>query len=266
MDFNTGVNQDVETKVDASSTSTTTEQTSVSNEPAKEAESDKSADSLNTDGKKSENVPYNRFKEVNDKYRQTEKELNEYKTKMKYWESVEGVVSKNPVFTEKLNGLIDDYNAGKLTPKQEKQVEQMVQQQQETVAKDPRVDELYQKYQRDTFNKYDSDFKTLVSKDFEDAEDIAMVGKMLTDIINKENPNALDQYDPSLVSKHYAIAKSKVDALIKRQMGKYINSKASDNIPTNKPSVPPSNNVDLRKAPRSEVSSYLAERLAHIKE
>lgn len=263
MDLETGV-QDVETKVDETSTSTEVKETSSSNDQVQAT--DKSADSLNTEEKKSEHVPYNRFKEVNDKYRSTEKELNEYKSKMKYWESVNNVVEKNPMFTERLNGLIDDLNAGKLTPKQEKQVEQMVKEQQEVVSKDPRVDELYQKYQRDTFNKYDGDFKTLANKDFEDPEDIAMVGKMLTDIINKEHPNALDQYDPNLVSKYYAVAKSKVDALIKRQMDKYIKTKASDDIPTNKPGNPPANKVDLRKAPRSEVANHLAERLKLIKE
>jgi hypothetical protein len=49
-------------------------------------------------------------------------------------------------------------------------------------------------------------------------------------------------------------------------MNKYINSKASDNMPTNKPSVAPSTNVDLRTAPRSAVADHLAERLKQFKE
>jgi hypothetical protein len=257
MDQLTGETDVQKTEVDSSTTST------VNNE--QDTDQAKSADSLNTDDKRPENVPYNRFKEVNDKFRNTEKELNEYKEKMKYWDKFSQVVDTNPAFSDKLNGLITDLNDGKLTKAEEKQVEKMIENETQSI-KDPRVDELLHKYKKDTFNRYDTDFRMMAKNDFEDGEDISMVGKILTDLINKEHPNALDQYNPELISKYYSKAKDKVDALIKRQMGKYIKDKASDNIPSNKPSSPPSNNVDLVNAPREVRASHLAERLKQFKE
>ena len=250
--------QDVENAVDPSTTEPAEQEQNVSQEGAL----DSSADSENTDETK--HVPYDRFKQVNDKFRQTEKELNEYREKMKLWDDVSKVASQDPRFNTAFNELVERYNRGELTAAEEKKVEQM----QEDVASvnDPRVDTLLRKYEKDTFNRYDADFTALASKDFEDKEDIAMVGKMLTDIINEKHPNALEEYNPQLVSKYYTEAKQKIDNLVKRKMGKYMDSKASDDIPTNDPSSAPAYDFDVSTATREQRSAHLAERLKQFKE
>ena len=239
-----------------SSTTETTEQ-----EQTEEVQAEgTSADLENTEETK--HVPYDRFKQVNDKFRQTEKEFNEYKERMKSAESILDVAAKDEVFNKEFNTLIEKYNRGELTRAEEKQVEKQIA---ETTS-DPKLDSIVERLERDTYNRYDTDFRSLAKEDFEDPEDLALVGKMLTDVINEKHPNALEGYNPQLVSTYYPAVKEKVDKMIKRKMGNYINDKASDDIPSNKPGTAPSYDVDIANAPRSQRSAHLADRLKLTKE
>jgi len=250
-----------------------TEETQVESPSTEQAEvsqvegTNQSADSENTG--KSDYVPYTRFKEVNDKYRGTEKEYNEYKDSMSYWEQLNKVANENPAFNEAFNELIEKYNKGELTKKEEKQLENAVNQQSEQQEfRDPRVDQMMQERERENFAKYEHDFHKVAAQDFESKEDRALVGKILTDIINNKNPNAniMSSYDPTLIDKYYAEAKGIVDNMFKRYQARYMETKSSDNIPSSKPGAAPTTTVDWSNASQKQVASRLAEALRNSKD
>lgn len=177
-----------------------------------------------------QHVPYERFKEVNEKAKQAAQELEEYKRKAdiyKAYEELDNAMQSNPVLNDKVNEIIVAFNKGELTKKEMKEAIEDVQSEVST-SQDPTLKEI-------SFNMYNNEFMSLASKDFTDPKDIEKIGQATEIFLNNMYPNALNAYKRGLMPKAYQEAKKFLTSFADNRIKSYVSEKKEVSVPTSKP-------------------------------
>lgn len=220
------VNTGAETSVDTSS---------VSESQSTATTTSASAETKNTDTSdvvEGQHVPYDRFKEVNEKYKTAAQELENYKSKAeiyKAYEELDNAMQMSPELNEKVNEIIVAYNKGELTKKEMKEAINDIKDDAGVVAQDNGT------LKEISFNMYNNEFMNLAQKDFQDAKDIETIGKATEIILNQMYPNALDSYKRGLMPKAYSQAKQLFTSFADRRLQGYVSEKKETSIPASKP-------------------------------
>lgn len=217
-------------------------------EQATETQATESAETLNTEASESsipEHVPYGRFKEVNDKQREYAQKLEEYKAKEELYAAVEqfdSLLQQDSDLRETVEKALKQAAEGKKT----QQAQQAQTQQQLT------------DYQRVTYDRYTMDFQAKMKAEGIPEKHHERVMSMVYSEAGKLNPNALNQYDPSLLDKAYAQVSDFLSGIKQQANSQYVETKKGDETP---PSATKSGATPIKTQQfngRGDRMSYLA--------
>jgi len=260
-------------KTDETQVTTTPAETSTAKE-AEVKQSQTSADSKNTEVKTETDkgpVPYDRFSEVNKKYRDTEAELKDYKDilgqdlskdEMKAMAGYVRAAKNNPNFAKDFNSAIDRYNQG-YTTKQEMKEEIAQAKQDNAVQSDPRIEAIQKTLSDNVIERYKEGFALYADKDSVHEEDREYLENETAREMMSKNRNAGMKYDNTLLKEAYAKAKEKLDKRNTRILTGYVKEKTSDEPPVTKTGTSVSATKEF--ASRSEESSFVANHLRSLR-
>ena len=240
------VNEAASTPVESSTTKT---------EEVK-AEAQTSADSKNTEEPEGKSVPYDRFKEVNQKYRDTEAKLKDYESKdskYKTYAELDAAMIKDPVLNKEINKIIEKYNQGDLTKAEMK--EEIAEAKAEAKS-NPEIQQINQKFVKMNVQRYKDHFENVATKDYTDKDDLDLLEEYTSRFMLQKNPRAAEDFDKSLLEDCFKMAKDKLEGFSKRRMSGYVKEKTSDQPPVSKGGSSVSAEKEFKT--RSEESAYFA--------
>jgi len=213
------------------------------------SEGAQSAETLNADNKVPGDVPYTRFKEVNDRARQSEERIKEYEEKIQVLSALEALAEESPEFVEEFKGLIEKSRNPKVkNPKTEKP--------QQATNDDPIVslkrdlDEIkakeYRRNVESSLNSYESDFEKRaesIPHELRGAFDEIVAKSLL-----EQSRGDLTTYN----SKHLDKAYDKAMKIFEPAIQKMTVSAPAQNVPSSVPrNIPNASNVPKTREERS---------------
>lgn len=213
------MNEDVNSQLDSVESTESQEQVNVDDQVTEPAEA------LNTEGNENrlpEHVPYSRFKEINDKYR-------EYSEKLKSFEERENLYK----IVEQFNDTLEK------DPELQKSVQEALRQSQARMqstntAANPQQGQQQNQlsdYQRVTLDRYNMDLQSKLKAEGIPEKHHERVVNLIYSEAGKLNGNALNQYDPSLVDKAYANISDFFNGIKQQATSEYVNQKKGDVTP-----------------------------------
>ena len=206
------------------------------------------AEALKTDNAQSNEtqhekyVPYDRFQEVIKAKQELESQLSaeEYK-QFQIWDQA---VRQDPAVADRIKqALIDYYQGGQQQANPYQQQQMYAQQQQQMMdpnnplsqvlpviqAQQQQLQMLVQQQQAATYQKYEADFNNKANSIPEHWRPIYR--NAVENLVGSINPNALQQYDPSLIQKAYETVHKQVEQLQRAERAAYVKDKSKDNLP-----------------------------------
>ena len=238
------------TDVNTGAASSAAQPTSATSAPAAEP-STTEIDAGITEGKA---VPYERFKQINEKRKESEKLATEFKTKLaerdKEFETykpgieLQKTAIKDPVFAKKVNEIINLQNGGKLTDAEAAAaVSNAKDASDNRLGLDPEVQEIKKTLQKheqsrrdEIISRYLDRFNTKAKEaGYEDEEDKNLLENLTTKFLLQKNPKAAEKFSQTELDEAYSKAEETVANLVKRKTAAYVKTKVSEQPPTSKP-------------------------------
>jgi uncharacterized protein YktA (UPF0223 family) len=179
-----------------------------------------SAETLNTVGEEKElpkSIPYDRFKEVNDRLRAIEKEYEEYvKNKELYevYKQFDSILEQNPQLLESIKNAI-------LEAQQQQPTMQQFQQ--------PYANPMLA--QNLALAMYINEFQKLAKEDNIPSELNEEYQEFVRQELIKRNPDPLNNFNLQLFHEAYKAAKERMNKIIKLDRSLYLNEKKQDQAP-----------------------------------
>jgi len=179
-----------------------------------------SAETLNTVGEEKElpkSIPYERFKEVNDRLRTIEKEYEEYaKNKELYevYKQFDSILEQNPQLLESIKNAI-------LEAQQQQPTTQQFQQ--------PSANPMLA--QNLALAMYVNEFQRLAKEDNIPSELNEEYQEFVRQELIKRNPDPLNNFNLQLFHEAYKAAKERMNKIIKLDRSLYLNEKKQDQAP-----------------------------------
>jgi len=244
--------EELNTDVNSSGTNTPqTEPVSSTSSTNVSAEGAPSADSLNTETpeKLPENIPYTRFKEVNESKKQLEQRLEA----LAHLEQFDQMLSSNPDMFEAVKGAVDRFN----NPQAHNQSNQ---------ANDPIQTLTSRLNQLETTNKlsaYDKAFNDLysTSKMELSENERGLFEKFVGDRLLRHCKNdVVGNFSIEALKNAFTETKTMVDEIRKSERSRYVSEKAQGEIPVNRSGAVPDRTKPGMDS-RGDRTKYLAEKL-----
>ncbi len=237
------------------------------------AEAHTSADSENTDEEpvKEKHVPYERFQEVNKKFRDTEAKLKDYESKSskyKDYEALDTAMTKDPVLNKEINSIIEKYNRGELSKAEMKQeIKEAKAEAKDAVEpqsfKDTRFDDYLSKERQKTINAYKENFDTLIDNDVKEEKTKRLIENLVSMKLTEKYPSAVDDgYSAKRLNEVYKEVMEEMDGFVKIKTASYVKEKTSDTPPVTKTGSSVSSKEEFNS--RSDESKYIAKGLKAI--
>lgn len=230
-----------EQAVDTSATASEETKTNVTQDAA-------SAETKNTDNdldvKEGKPIPYDRFREINEKRKAAEAKLKEYESKaekFKNYEQLDSAMVKDPVLNKSINKIINLYNTGKLTEEEKAEkideaIDASKDRYEEKIAKiEDRLNKSEFDEMRKTTGLYMDNFNAMAKKEYSEEKDIKLLEDRVTKIILSKYPNApREGYRASRLEEAFKEAKDELEGYSKRRAVNYVKEKKADEPPATK--------------------------------
>ncbi len=204
-----------------------------------------SPETLNTEQARphEEAIPYARFKEVNDQLKSL-KDSQDWRG----YQTLKDTLDSDPTFAQYFTQAVTDYYTKKQTPTPEKDPyadypAEIAEPLRKTQVLEQTVQQLLQQNQmqqaQTVYSQYLGNFNQKLTeakipdhwKDFYRQEVEAQAAKL--------NPNALYQYDASLVNRAFEAAQARIEGIRRAERGLYVTDKQKDQVPASSAGSPP---------------------------
>lgn len=210
-------------------------------------------------------VPYERFQEINKKFRETEKRAKDLEEKYNSYKDLDSAITTNPKFAAKINKVIEDFNTGKIDADEaQEKIDNIEGDQAKVQSKastnsdvDSSLRVIHQEF-------YINSFEKMVGADFEDEADRKAVQAATEMVLDRLRPGWINKYDGALLNKAYKEAKGFLEEFSGRRIKHYTEGKAKDVVPSSKPGIPAITEKKVVSA--EDAISVLAEGMKAFKE
>ena len=168
---------------------------------------------------------YERFKEVNDKWRSAESQLQEFKAKQDHFQAyqrLDEMASQNPRLAAKIQAAIQEERA---------QAQQADQNQWQQGQQQPQQPDVMSPIMRMADNLYTSEFRNYAKQQGIPEQAMTMYEQAARTLITHINPDPIGNFNLSDVPRLFDLVRSNFDSIYSGLQSQYIQQKNNDVLP-----------------------------------